>query len=237
MMDDEAPFVGFPEEGLRFLSGLKKNNNREWFEARKDVYREQVAAPAQAFVVALGRRLQVISNGIIFDTRLNGSGSVMRIYRDTRFSKDKTPYKDWLGIFFWEGKLKKMENPGYYVHIDPKGSFVAAGHYHFTKSFFEPYRDAVVHTRRGKDLENILASLGRVKGLVIGGDKGKRVPRGFDPDHPRAELLKHRGLYTYTEPIARKYLTTPEFVDLSLSWCKKMAPLQNWLVKVASAAS
>ena len=108
LMFDEAPFVGFPENGLRFLSGLKKNNNKEWFDARKETYREGVAEPAQAFVVALGRRLQTISKGIIYDTRLNGGGSVMRVYRDIRFSKDKTPYKDWLGIFFWEGKAKKM---------------------------------------------------------------------------------------------------------------------------------
>jgi uncharacterized protein (TIGR02453 family) len=235
-MLDEVPFMGFPEKGLRFLSGLKKNNNRDWFEAHKQDYREAVAEPAQAFVVALGRRLQTISKGIIYDTRLNGSGSIMRVYRDIRFSKDKTPYKDWLGIFFWEGKLKKMENPGYYVQVDPQGSFVAAGHYRFPKSFFEAYRVAVDDARRGKELERILEALGRTKGVVIGGDRTKRVPRGFDAGHPRAELLKHKGLYVYTEPIPRKQLTTPEFVDLCLAWCKKMAPLQNWMVKVAGKA-
>jgi len=236
-MFDEVPFVGFPENGLRFLSGLKKNNNKEWFDARKDTYREEVVEPAQAFVVALGRRVQTISKGIIYDTRLNGSGSVMRIYRDIRFSKDKTPYKDWLGIFFWEGKAKKMENPGYYVHVDPKASFVAAGHYHFSKQFIEPYREAVSDARRGKELERILETIVKTKGLLIGGDHTKRVPRGFDADHPRAELLKLKGLYAYTETIPRKQLTTPKFVDLSLGWCKKMAPLQNWLVKVAKTAS
>jgi uncharacterized protein (TIGR02453 family) len=235
-MLEERPFLGFPEKGLRFLSGLKKNNNRVWFEDRKDDYREAVAEPAQAFVVALGRRLQHISKGVVYDTRMNGSGSVMRIYRDTRFSKDKTPYKDWLGILFWEGKLKKMENPGYYVHVDPQGSFVAAGHYHFPKQFLEAYREAVANSRTGKQLEDILQKIDKTKGLLIGGERTKRAPRGFDPEHPRVELLKYKGLYAYTQPIPRKRLTTPEFVDYCYDWCRKMAPLQNWLVKVAKTA-
>ena len=218
------------------MSGLKKNNNRDWFEARKDEYRNTLAEPAQAFVVSLGRRLQGISKGIIYDARRSGSGSVMRIYRDTRFSKDKTPYKDWLGIFFWEGKQKKMENPGYYVHIDPQGSFVGAGHYHFPKPFLDAYREAVVNPRTGKELEHALEKIGKSKGLLIGGERTKRVPRGFDAEHPRAELLKHKGLYAYTESVPRKRLTTPEFVDFCYDWCKKLAPLQNWLVKVAKTA-
>lgn len=235
-MVDEQPFGGFPEKGLRFLSGLKKNNNRDWFESHKEIYRKELAEPAQAFVVLLGRRLQNISKGIIYDARLNGSGSVMRIYRDIRFSKDKTPYKDWLGVFFWEGKGKKMENPGYYVHVDPKDTFVGAGHYNFPKPFLEAYRKAVVDTRKGKELEQALTAITKTKGLSIGGDKSKRVPRGFDADHPRAELLKYKGLYAYTGTILRKELTTPKFVDLCFTWCSKMAPLQNWLVKVAKTA-
>jgi uncharacterized protein (TIGR02453 family) len=235
-MIEEYPFIGFPEKGLRFLSGLKKNNNREWFESRKGDYREAVAEPALAFVVALGRRLQSISKGIIYDTRMNGSGSVMRIYRDTRFSKDKTPYKDWLGVFFWEGKLKKMENPGYYVHVDPAGSFVGAGHYHFPKQFMEAYREAVVNPKTGKELEDIVKRIDKTKGLLIGGEKTKRAPRGYDADHPRVELLKYKGLYAYTDSIPRKRLTTPDFVDLCYDGCKKMSPLQNWMVKVAKKA-
>ena len=134
-MMDEQPFLGFPDKGLKFLTGLKKNNNKAWFDEHKEIYKEELVAPGQAFVVALGRKLQKISKGVIYDTRLNGSGSIMRIYRDIRFSKDKTPYKDWIGIFFWEGKYKKMENPGYYVHVDPKECFVGSGHYHFPNTF------------------------------------------------------------------------------------------------------
>lgn len=218
------------------MTALKKNNNREWFESKKNDYREGVAEPALAFVVALGGRLQSISKGVVYDTRMNGSGSVMRIYRDTRFSKDKTPYKDWLGIFFWEGKRKKMENPGYYVHVDPQGSFIGAGNYHFTKPFLEAYREAVDDTKTGKELERILNKIEGTKGLLIGGERTARPPRGFDAGHPRVELLKHKGLYAYTESIPRKRLTTPDFVDFCYEWCKKMSPLQNWMVKVANNA-
>ncbi len=237
MMLDEQPFLGFPDRGLKFLTGLKKNNNKAWFDEHKETYKEELVAPGQAFVVALGRKLQKISKGVIYDTRLNGSGSIMRIYRDIRFSKDKTPYKDWMGIIWWEGKeRKKMENPGYYVHVDPKETFVAAGHYHFPKQFFEAYRLAILDDRKGKELDSILARMKRLKGVNIGGEQTKRVPRGYDAGHPRAELLKYRGLYVYTDAIPRKELTTPKFVDLCYKWCEKMSPLQDWMVKVAKTA-
>jgi uncharacterized protein (TIGR02453 family) len=237
MMMDEQPFLGFPDQGLKFLTGLKKNNNKAWFDEHKETYKEELIAPGQAFVVALGRKLQKISKGVIYDTRLNGSGSIMRIYRDIRFSKDKTPYKDWMGIIWWEGKeRKKMENPGYYVHVDPKETFVAAGHYHFPKQFFEAYRLAILDNRRGKELDSILAKLNRMKGVTVAGEQTKRVPRGYDADHPRAELLKYKGLYVYTDKILRKELTTPKFVDLCYKWCEKMSPLQDWMVKVAKTA-
>jgi len=236
MMMDEQPFLGFPDKGLKFLTGLKKNNNKAWFDERKEIYKQELVEPGQAFVVAMGRKLQKISKGVIYDPRLNGSGSIMRIYRDIRFSKDKTPYKAWMGIFFWEGKEKKMENPGYYVHVDPKETFVGAGHYHFPRQFFEAYRLAILDDRKGKELDSILTRMRRLKGVNIGSEQTKRVPRGYDADHPRAELLKYKGIYVYTDKIPRKELTTPKFVDLCYKWCEKMAPLQDWMVKVAKTA-
>ena len=76
----------------------------------------------------------------------------------------------------------------------------------------------------------------RLKGVNIGGDQTKRVPRGYDAGHPRAELLKYKGLYVYTDKILRKELTTPKFIDLCYKWCEKMSPLQDWMVKVAKTA-
>ena len=105
-------FSGFPEEAARFLTQLSENNNRDWFNARKQVYANTIVTPAIAFVEAMGERLKYLSPHIQYDTRTNGQGSLMRIYRDIRFSKDKSPYKTWIGIRFWEGAGKKSELPG-----------------------------------------------------------------------------------------------------------------------------
>ena len=112
-MTEVQPFYGFPREGVQFLEDLAHNNNREWFEAHRQDYREHLLAPAQSFVIALGQELKSISSAIEYDTRTNGSGSIMRIHRDVRFSKDKTPYYTYLRVVFWEGGHKKMENPSF----------------------------------------------------------------------------------------------------------------------------
>ena len=98
-------FTGFPQDGLQFLAELEENNERPWFEANKARFEEGLLQPAVAFVEIIGKRLQEeISAGIQYDPRTNGSGSLMRIYRDTRFSKDKTPYKTHLDGLFWSGE-------------------------------------------------------------------------------------------------------------------------------------
>jgi len=120
-MSETAAFNGFPRELIQFYQGLSRNNDKSWFNEHKDIYARHVIAPAQDFVVSMGERLRMLSPGIVADTRANGAGSIFRIYRDLRFSKDKRPYKTFLGIFFWEGSGKKMENPGFYFHMEPSG--------------------------------------------------------------------------------------------------------------------
>ncbi len=141
-------FSGFPAEGLHFLAGLEANNNREWFNAHKDEYIQFVQEPMAAFVAALGPRLQAISPGIEYDTRTNGSGSMMRIYRDTRFSKDKTPYKTQVAAGFWEGTRKKMQNPIFGFQWGADGGEMMAGTHGFDKEMLESYHQAVDDDKR-----------------------------------------------------------------------------------------
>ena len=236
MRRENERFVGFPRKGLGFLKELAANNDREWFEANKGVYREQVVEPAQAFVVALGRRLRRISKGIVYDTRLNGSGSIFRIYRDTRFSPDKTPYKTHLGIYFWEG-ARKMASPGYYVPIEPAGATLHGGHHIFSKEALAAYREAVADGKSGRELERILKKIRGIGGIEIAGEHYRRVPRGYDADHPRADLLRHRGLFTRQPAFKAKEVASPEIVDLCYASCRRLAPLHRWLVKVTGGAA
>ncbi len=175
--------------------------------------------------------MQTLSDGIVYDTRTNGSGSLMRIHRDIRFSKDKTPYKIHISMMFWEGVGKKSENPGFGFRMDVTGGGVFSGMYGFNKPMLEAYRGAVADDKLGAELETTLESIRKAGDYEIGGEHYKRVPRGYDPEHKRADLLRYNTLYAHS-PIDPAVLTTPDLVDVCFEHCRKMFPLQQWLVKV-----
>lgn len=230
-MDALPKFPGFPAEMISFLQGLEKNNHREWFNDHKDEYQKYYLTPASDFTFAFGPRLKRISTGLVIDPALNGSGSLFRIYRDIRFSKDKTPYNTDIRFYFWEGSGKKLENPGYYIQISAEGGRVYAGQYIFTQSLLTVFRDAITDDHLGTELEEILNGILSTGPFHIGGSHFKRVPAGYDPNHPRAEFLKYNGLYLSSELIGRELLLGPEFIDICYEQCVKMAPLHHWLVK------
>ncbi len=226
-------FEGFPTDTLVFLQELSENNDKAWFDANKQRYRNNVIANVPVFVATLGERLQAgISPGIVYDTRTNGAGSMMRIYRDTRFSKDKTPYKTNIAFAFWEGSRKKMENPSFGFQFGTFGIGLYGGVWGFPKGMLEAYRQAVVDDKLGAELEAAIAEVQAAGDYEIGGEQYKRVPRGYDADHPRAELLKYKGLHASTPQFDVEVVTTPELVEVCYEHCKAMAPLQQWLVRV-----
>lgn len=225
-------FQGFPEAGLNFLVELAEHNSREWFEAHKDVYTSALQEPALALIEDVGERLQFISPAIRYDTRTNGSGSLMRINRDTRFSKDKSPYKDNLSLMFWEGDGKKTEEPAFGMRILDREGGLIAGMFGFDKTMLEAYRQAVLDEKMGEELNQIIHSLMATGYEVLGGDVYKSVPRGYPAEHPRAEYLKYRGLYARSADIPTSTLASPALVDEVMQHFQKMAPLQQWLVRV-----
>jgi uncharacterized protein (TIGR02453 family) len=232
-MAESPTFEGFPQQTLRFLTALDVNNNRDWFQAHKDDYQQYVLAPTRDFVFALGERLQTLSPGIRYDTRASGGGSIMRIYRDLRFSKDKTPYNPNIRVIFWEGQGKRMENPSFFVRIQPDGVSLYAGVHVFPKPLLAAYREAVVDEKLGTELETAMAAVREAGDYTLGGEYYKRVPRGYDADHPRADLLRYNGLWAHTtNAVDAATITTPELVEACLEHCRKMAPLHRWLVAV-----
>ncbi len=226
------PFSGFPEEGLQFLKDLEENNNRDWFQVHKQGYLDHVVAPAQSFIVTFGKKLQKLSPGIRYDTRTNGHGSLGRIYRDLRFSKDKRPYNTHVWLVFWEGPGKKMESPKFGIGFDREGWGLHSGHHMFSKPMLEAYREAVVDETLGPELEAAIAPLQRGGAYEIGEMKYKRVPQDYDPDHPRAHWLRYGGLSASRNSRDTQVLLKPEFVDRCLEVCQDLAPLHRWLVKV-----
>jgi len=226
-------FPGFPRDTLKFLYELSQNNNKSWFDANKERYRENILAYAPAFVASLGQRLQSdISPAIVYDTRTNGAGSMMRIYRDVRFSRDKTPYKTNIAFVFWEGPRKKMENPSFGFQFGDWGAGLYGGLWGFPKGMIDIYRRAVDDDRLGAELEAAIEAVKAAGDYEISGDRYKRAPRGYDADHPRVELLKYKGLHASSPQFDIEIITTPEVIDTCAQHCKNMAPLQQWLAKI-----
>ncbi|MBN1883270.1 MAG: DUF2461 domain-containing protein [Deltaproteobacteria bacterium] len=228
-------FSGFFDETLSFYRELKGHNKKEWFEDHKKEFERFVMEPGRAFVVDMGKRLREIAPGIIADPRVNRS--LFRINRDTRFSKDKTPYKTHLALWFWEGAGKRMECSGFYFHLEPDLLMLGAGIYMFEKPALEEYRRSVVHPVYGPNLDDAIEALGGgVQGNggcgLYPGARYKRVPRGYDPDHERAELLLNKGLTAGDDGPIPSELFTPVLLDYCMARYEKMLPLHRWLVEM-----
>ncbi len=228
-MAETNKFAGFPKASVKFFNDLAKNNNKPWFESHREDYENNVMLPSQQFVMAMGNRLQKLSPKVNADPRVNRS--LFRINRDTRFSKDKAPYKTHMGVMFWEGSRPRMECSCYYFHLEPPKLMLGVGIYMFTPELLEVYRAACVHPKLGPQLARIVKQL-ESKGYSLGGKFYKKVPRGFAAEHANAELLLHNGLHAGLETKIPAEFYTPKLLDYCLPHYKNMAPLHKWLVEV-----
>jgi uncharacterized protein (TIGR02453 family) len=228
-MSNSETFPGFPAEGLQFLRDIEVNNNKEWFQANKPTYEAALLAPAQDFVAALGSRLQELDPATVIDTRTDGRGVLMRFYRDTRFSKDKSPYKTNIAGIFTDGAGKKMNRPAYGFHMGADSMELLAGMFKFSKEQLAAYREAVADDKSGAELVEILQKLGAAGNYHLAGEHYKRVPAGYEADHPRAELLRYAGLYAYPSALDGDVLNSPQLVDISMDHFTTMAPIYQWL--------
>jgi uncharacterized protein (TIGR02453 family) len=224
-------FDGLPKRCVAFLEELAANNNREWFEAHRVDFDNYVMEPTRQFVVALGERLHEFAPGVVAEPRVDRS--IFRIYRDVRFSKDKSPYKTNLGIWFWEGTLPRKECSGFYFHLEPPTLMLAAGAYQFGKEMLAGYRESVVHPEYGKQLADAIDEVTDGP-YTIGGKHYKRVPRGFDPDDENSDLLLYNSLYAATEIGIPDDLYTPGLVDFCANKYRDMSPIHKWLVKLTN---
>jgi len=183
------PFDGFPQAAIRFLKQLKKNNNREWFQQHKSEYDNFVKLPMQSFIAALRVSMETIAPEIdIHPTR-----NIFRIYRDTRFGNDKTPYKtNVAAVFHLHGHWQ--ESAGYYVHIEPGAIYIGGGIYMPTNDQLKLIRSAI--SDRAREFCSIVESKSfKLKFGTLEGEKLKRAPLGFPHDHPSIEWLKHKSYY------------------------------------------
>lgn len=218
-------FKGFKPEAFQFLFELELNNDKKWFESRKKEYKKLLQLPAIDFIEDLGKKLQQIAT-INLDLRTNGSGILMRHYRDTRFSKDKSPYKTNISGMFWDGIGKKTMQSAFGFQMTKDELGLMAGCFAFDKEKLEAYRQGVDND--GKTLTKIIKELNKT-GYEISGEQYKKIPKGFEADHPYAELLKYKGLYSFAPLISGDRLLSEDLANICFKHFKAMAPLQQWL--------
>jgi uncharacterized protein (TIGR02453 family) len=225
-------FSGFSKETVKFFAGLEKNNSKTWFEEHRSIYDKHVLPEAQSFVQAMGQKLQSeISENIEAIPKIDKS--IFRLHRDVRFSKNKDPYKTHLGIFFWEGQAKKIENPGFYFQLNGREIFYGVGLHIFPPTALAQWRQAVADDTMGTDLERISDKiLGKNKTYRLMDKHYKKVPRGFAAGHPRADWLLYNGLaYAYTQKLDET-IYQPSFLDFSFQIFKDMSLIHPWLLKM-----
>jgi uncharacterized protein (TIGR02453 family) len=220
-----AAFAGFERNAMAFWHELALEMNRDWFMANKARYEAQWVRPMQALLDDVARRLARVYRPIAL-----GAPKVLRIHRDVRFSRDKTPYKTHIGgaVTVAGRKLGEGGNTVMYVHLGLDEEFVGVGCYMFDAEKLARWRKAVAG-KPGAELQKIVDRL-RTAGYRVGGhDDYKTMPRGFAPDHPRAELLKQRGMTAGFPEIPRGLLLEPGLADWLVLHGTATAPLVTWL--------
>ena len=179
-----------------FLRQLARNNNREWFDDNKARYERDVKGPALRFIEDFAPHLAKVSRNFTADARPVG-GSLFRIHRDPRFSRDKRPYKTAVGIQFRHRQAKDVHAPGFYLHLEPANVFAGAGIWHPDGGTLKKLRDAIVaHPSRWKRVAHAKPF---TDWFTLSGDGLKRAPRGYDPEHPLVDDLKRRDLIGITQ--------------------------------------
>jgi uncharacterized protein (TIGR02453 family) len=213
----------FTPDALKFLRRLKRNNRREWFQPRKDQYEAAVRRPMLAFVERLGVDLRPIAPEIVCDVKT----AVYRIYRDTRFSADKRPYKTHAAaVFPWRG-LPKHEGAGLYFHISPDEVWIGGGMYAPQTPQLQAVREHIVaNVRRLRSIVES-ASFRRVIG-ELEGERLQRVPHGFPKDHEAAEFLRYRQFLAGRE-LAAAAATDARFYSTLMETFRVVVPLIRFL--------
>ncbi len=208
-MATTSEFTGFPAAALDFYDDLETDNTKSFWAAHKEVYESAVRGPMVALTSALEAEF--------------GPAKVFRPYRDVRFAKDKTPYKNHQGAFVAHGPAT-----GWYVEVSSPGVRVGVGFYEASSPRLSRIREAIDDERRGSGLEKIIATL-EAEGWTLGGDKLKTSPRGYDADHPRIELLRHRSMTLAKSYGFEPVIHTPELLERVREDWRDATPFVQWV--------
>lgn len=216
----------FTDETFDFLFDLDVHNERTWFKANQERYETHVREPMLRFITDFQEPLADVSRRFDADPRKVG-GSMFRIHRDVRFSKDKRPYKTNVAAYFPHEQSGEHPAPGFYLHVEPGNSFAGGGLYRPDTATLTLVRQRIVDqpgawTRVRNTLDDA--------GFRLGGDTLKRAPKGFDPHHPHIEDLKRKS-FVASRQLADEQVTSPDFLTTYRDTCRGIAPLVRLLCR------
>lgn len=210
---------------FQFLRELKESNDRAWFEANRDRFERDVREPLIRFVIDFAPHLQKISPHFVADPRPSG-GSVFRIYRDTRFSKDKSPYKTNAGVQFRHVAGKDVHAPGFYLHLEPDEVFAGCGLWHPDPPALARVRDAIVaDTRQWQSIKSRLPPP-----FSVVGEQLSRPPRGYDATHSLIDDLRRKD-FVMSLALDEATACAPDFLDRFVDVCRISAPFMRFLTE------
>jgi uncharacterized protein (TIGR02453 family) len=221
-------FAGMPDEGMAFLEDLEERNTREFFDAHRQLFRECVQAPFTALLDAAAVRLRRSVAGL-------GPSKQHRIYRDLRFSRDKTPYRTSMsGYVVHRPPRPGVVEVGYYVSVGPAGMYVAGGLYRPARPELERLRASIADQAAGQALARILRRASG-QGMEPWLDPLQRMPKPWPADHPRADLLRARSLTLQRQHGRGPWLLTGELLDRVVADWRALVPLNRWLDRLSEA--
>lgn len=213
---------------FKFLSELARNNDREWFEENKDRFEGDLREPLLGFIEDFSEHLEKLSPHFEANPRKVG-GSLFRIFRDVRFSKDKTPYKTNAGVHFRHELAKDAHTPGYYLHLDPKESFIGVGIWHPDTATAKRIREAILDK---PEAWKKATGSGFRRTFTLEGESLKRPPAGVAADDPLIEDLKRKDFIAVTD-ISRKELCATDFMKTFAKTCRSATPFMKFLTEAA----
>jgi len=217
----------FTRDMFQFLRELKRNNNRNWFQRNKDRYASAVRDPVLHFIADAGPGLKKLSPYFVADASPTG-GSMMRIYRDIRFSKDKSPYKTAVGIHFWHARGKEGATPAFYLHLEPDRSSVGAGIWRPEGQALARIRDAIAG--KPKEWERTTSEREFRSACGMAGESLKRPPRGYDPNHPFIEEIKRKD-FAVSMPLSEATVCSAGFMATLMDALRVSAPFTKFLTE------
>jgi len=227
-------FNGSSKKGIQFLKDLKVNNTKVWFEDHRYIWEHEIRIPTESFVEEMGETLQILVPSINYKAKTNKS--LFKIYRDVRFSKDKTPIKSKIGLLWWQGNGHRMQSSCFYMHFDKDEYFIASGLRSFKQPMLKTYREYLKDENQREKLHKILDAL-KLKGYDLPEPQFKRLPRGCNANDKFSYLYFYGAMFAYKTYKINSIFYKFDIATRVFDIYNDMKELQNWVFEMTLTCS